>query len=179
MIFCDLSHSVVERPGMVAKSLSLESSILFRYWQNINLFPSTGTKDDDYEAWKPQSRKMEGTKISSLYWGCYEAASKRLCLLSMSTRRRKKLLRNDLAEKTTDLTVKHDDSLSLSSLSSYEIVRNLLTVFGQLRTTTTVEEAKRRQQHSQIRQKMHWTWIKNFCFFVTLNSKLKEKAYLF
>ena len=29
MFFCDLSHSVLERPGMVAKSLSLESSILF------------------------------------------------------------------------------------------------------------------------------------------------------
>ena len=72
---------------------------------------------------------------------------------AVNEHQKKKLLRNDLAEKTTDLTVKHDDSLS--SLSSYEIVRNLLTVFGQLRTTTV--EAKRRQQHSQIRQKMHWT----------------------
>ena len=100
---------------------------------------------------KENGRDKDFFLILRLLRGCEQEA------VPAVNEHQKKLLRNDLAEKTTDLTVKHDDSLSLSSLSSYEIVRNLLTVFGQLRTTTTVEEAKRRQQHSQIRQKMHWT----------------------
>ena len=122
---------------------------LVRYWQNINLFPSTRPKRRPGSG--SHSQRKRGQRF--LFW------ASALALLSMSSSgEKKKLLRNDLAAKTTDLTVKHDDSSTAPS--SYKIVRNLLTVFGQLRTN----HSERRQQHSQIRQKMHWTWIKKNFF---------------
>ena len=128
---------------------------LVRYWQNINLFPSTRPKRRPGSG--SHSQRKRGQRF--LFW------ASALALLSMSSSgEKKKLLRNDLAAKTTDLTVKHDDSSTAPS--SYKIVRNLLTVFGQLRTN----HSERRQQHSQIRQKMHWTWIKK-TFFMTLRAR--------
>lgn len=50
-----------------AKSLSLESSILFDTDRTSICSRQQERKTTRKKAWKPQSTKMEGTKISSLY----------------------------------------------------------------------------------------------------------------